>query len=131
MKDGSIARAVASFMLRLTAGLLSVLTVKFVVRNALDRRRNLVVVVLDAMPTVATSQKRCEEAMSRTKYCTACKKARESRGLLPKELKRLPPAISHVKTFNNKGIPILLCEDCDGPALESALEAHQKRTRNK
>ena len=68
---------------------------------------------------------------AKAKHCTACKLVREANGESPRELTRLPPMVSHVKAFNNKGMPILLCEHCDGPALELALQAHQKRTRNK
>lgn len=49
----------------------------------------------------------------------------------PRQLVRLPVEVTQDKLFNNRGLPIYLCEFCDSYELSGALEAHEKRIGNK
>jgi hypothetical protein len=60
--------------------------------------------------------------------CTGCKKVREKENKSARDLTRLPTEVTQCKDFTRKGLPVQLCEYCDGDALEEALKAHQKRT---
>ncbi len=59
--------------------------------------------------------------------CKCCKEDREKAGKQPRTLIRLPLEITQDKTFKRKGLPIRVCEFCDGDALEEAMKAHQTR----
>jgi hypothetical protein len=132
MIDGSIVRVVANFMLRLTLGLLSVLMAKFVVQNALDRLKNLVAEDLVAPLIAAKSPPKCGEMMAdHNKICHGCKSVRVQEVRFPRILVKLPIEVTQDSVFQNRGIPVFLCEYCDEQELKLALEAHAKRIDNK
>jgi hypothetical protein len=58
--------------------------------------------------------------------CNSCKKEREKAGEPPRTLIRLPIEVTQSKMFKRKGMPIRLCEHCDGDALLAAQEKHEK-----
>lgn len=60
--------------------------------------------------------------------CTGCKTEREKESKSPRQLTRLPTEVTQDKHFKRKGLPVQLCDHCDGDALEEALKAHQQRT---
>lgn len=132
IRSGSIVRAVGNFMLRLAAGLLSVLMARFGAHPASAKQRNLVVVDLVAVPIVPTSQQKCEAKMGENgPICNCCKSSRVRDGHPPRELVKLPIEITQSEVFNNRGIPVFLCEVCDEHELTLALAEHEKRIDNK
>jgi hypothetical protein len=130
--NGNIVRVAGSFMLRLTANLLSVLMVRFVAHLVIAKQRSSAVEDLAVAPIVVKSRPRCGETVSPNhKICTACKSKRIQEVRSPRELIKLPIEITQDKVFNKRGIPIFVCEFCDAHELEAALAAHQKRIDNK
>ena len=128
---GNIVRAVGNFMLRLAASLLSVLMARFGVHPATAKRRSL---ARDSgvVRTVVILPLECGAPMSNeTPICNGCKSTRVSGGHKPRELTRLPVEVTQDSVFNNRGLPIWLCEFCDEHELKAALAAHQKRIDNK
>lgn len=65
--------------------------------------------------------------MPQQDVCSSCKKEREDVGKPPRKLTRLPLEVTQDKLFKRKGMPIRLCEYCDGDALEDALRQHHLR----
>jgi hypothetical protein len=131
IRGGSIVRVAASFMPRLAVSLLSVLMAKFVVRIVLDRQRSLTGDSV-AHLIVVKSQPKCGETMSpEDRICHSCKSLRVKQVRPPRELIKLPIEVTQDSIFNNRGIPIFLCEFCDAQELQAALEAHEKRIDNK
>ena len=63
-----------------------------------------------------------------TDVCGCCKKDRESVGQLPRSLTRLPIEVTQDKLFKRKGMPVRLCDYCDGDALTAAIATHHART---
>lgn len=63
--------------------------------------------------------------------CRGCSSIRKSEARPPRDLIRMPIEITSNKIFQNKGIPLFLCEFCDAQEMELALEAHRKRIDNK
>lgn len=63
--------------------------------------------------------------------CNGCKSIRTAEARKPRDLIRLPIEITNDSVFNNKGLPLFLCEFCDAQELEMALATHQKRIDNK
>ena len=59
--------------------------------------------------------------------CRLCKHARLREGHSPHEMKRLPVEVTQYHLFKRKSTPVTLCPECDGRALELALENHRKR----
>jgi hypothetical protein len=98
--------------------MLAVLTARFVVRNVLEKRKNLEVITL-------------VESDVKMPECRGCKSIQIRDARIPRQLIRLPVEITQDKIFNNRGIPVFLCEYCDEYELAGALEAHQKRIDNK
>jgi len=132
MKDGNIVHEVENFMLGQTHDLQNAQMERFVVQSALDKQRNLVAEGLDALQIVLTLRLKCGEMMETdNKFCHGCKSIRTSEARLPRQLIRLPIEVTQDKIFNNRGLPVFLCEFCDAHELEMALATHQKRIDNK
>ena len=98
--------------------MLVVLMAKFVVRNALEKRGSLEEII-----PVELDVKMPE--------CKGCKSIQLKEVRSPRKLIKLPIEVTQDKIFNNRGIPVFLCEYCDEYELEGALQAHQKRIDNK
>lgn len=60
--------------------------------------------------------------------CSSCKNARTEKGKTPRKLTRLPIEVTQDKAFKRKGLPVQLCEFCDGDALERAISTQEKRS---
>lgn len=63
--------------------------------------------------------------------CNGCKSSRKAAAQPPRELIKLPIEITNNKVFNNRGLPLYLCEFCDEQELFMALATHEKRIDNK
>ena len=132
MKDGSIARVVGNFMLRLVASLLSVLMARFGVHPASAKQKSLAAEDLDVVQIVVISPLECGPPMSNeAPICNGCKSICLKNGHKPRSLIRLPIEVTQDPIFNNRGLAIWLCEFCDAYELEAALAAHEKRIDNK
>lgn len=61
--------------------------------------------------------------------CQCCKEERSKAKEAPRRLKRLPTGVTQDKVFDKVGLPVRLCEYCDGDALNAGLQAHELRTK--
>lgn len=59
--------------------------------------------------------------------CNGCKNERERQSKKQRDLVRLPTEVTQNPAFTRKGLPVQLCEYCDGDAIANALNAHNKR----
>lgn len=96
------------------ADMLAALVVKLGVQDAIGKRGDLVRVGH-------------VEWDARMPDCNGCKKDREKAARSARALTRLPSEVTQDGIFQRKGLPVQLCEHCDGDALEEALKAHQRR----
>lgn len=65
--------------------------------------------------------------MSTADTCSACRKDREKEGRSGRVLRRLPLIVTQGKLFRRKGLPVRLCDYCDGDAFEAAMATNQRR----
>jgi hypothetical protein len=105
-------------MRRMALSTLVAAIVKFAVRSVLGQLKNLekdILVASDVSP----------------RTCNGCKSLRTKEVRPLRELVKLPVEVTQTPIFNNRGLPVFLCEFCDGYELDGALQAHQKRIDNK
>lgn len=65
-------------------------------------------------------------AESAVRECRICKKDRQREGKDPLKIRRLPAAITQNSGFQKKSIPVQLCPECDGGAVDSAMRNHAR-----
>lgn len=64
----------------------------------------------------------------RENFCSCCREQREKEGKGPLPFKRLPPDFTHTG-FGKPGLPIRMCEHCDGDAFKQATKLYEERTK--
>lgn len=67
------------------------------------------------------------KASSEVADCRSCKQAMAKEGRNPRPLRRLPTEVTQHKVFQRKGLPVSICDHCDGAAYESAMRYHTER----
>jgi len=102
----------------LVLGLLAALTVRRAVQSASGQQRN------SARDLPVASDVKMP-------ICNGCKSIRKAGAQPPRELIKLPIEITNNEVFNNRGLPLYLCEFCDEQELSMALATHEKRIDNK
>src|SRR4051812_49087497 len=110
----SFAYAVAQF----THHLLAVMLAALMARSAAPS--------VSARPVASTIPGRVE--LDVMPVCNGCKADRTKAHKVHRQLARLPAEVTSTKIFKRKTMAVHLCEFCDGDALASALDAHEKRT---
>jgi hypothetical protein len=113
-----IALVGAKFTQQAVLGLLVALTAKRAAQNVLDQRGSLA----RDLPAVSDVK---------MPVCNGCKSIRKASAHPPRELVKMPIEITNDKVFNNRGLPLYLCEFCDEQELYMALATHEKRIDNK
>lgn len=113
-KTRSSASVVALFIRHLLLVSLVVAVVRFAVPDVKERRDDLGRVTL--VGSIAVPD------------CSSCKNSRTEKGHSPRKLTRLPIEVTQDKAFKRKGLPVQLCEFCDGDALERAISTQEKRS---
>lgn len=109
-------------MPRRVLGLLCVAVVSFVVRDVGAR----LIGSASEESLVGLDVKRMA---NRAALCQCCLKSRDKEGRSGRSLHRLPVEVTQWSQFKRKGLPVMLCEFCDGDALHLALTTHDKRVK--